>query len=118
MVNPINNLIDRVSNLVSMALRRGRLVFLKDATKHEKIFTPKYGIRRLKDPEHGSYSGPGSTVERTRAIRAALPELLTDLGCDSMVDAPCGDFRWMQEIELPLEKYIGVDVVRELISSN
>ncbi len=35
-----------------------------------------------------------------------------------MVDAPCGDFKWMREVELPVEKYIGVDVVKELIDAN
>lgn len=101
-----------------LAIKRARLSARNDVTKHEKIFAPKYGFRSLKDPVGGSYSGPGSTVERTVAIREAIPHLLRDLGCKSMIDAPCGDFKWMQEVDLPVEKYTGVDVVKELVDAN
>jgi len=89
-----------------------------DATRHEKIFTRRYGFRGLKDPKQGSYSGPGSTVERTVAIREAIPQLLVELDCKTLVDAPCGDFKWMQHIDLPVDQYIGVDVIRGLIEVN
>jgi len=35
-----------------------------------------------------------------------------------MVDAPCGDFFWMQYMDLPIEQYIGVDIVKKLIGIN
>lgn len=89
-----------------------------DATQHEEIFVSRYGVRELKDAEHGSYSGPGSTVERTEAVCAALPGLLEELNCRVFVDAPCGDFKWMRHVDLPVEKYIGVDVIRELVELN
>jgi hypothetical protein len=85
---------------------------------HEAIFTRRYGIRNLRDPVDGSYSGPGSTVARTEAIREAIPVLLKELGCEILVDAPCGDFKWMQTVELPVAQYIGADVVRDLIDIN
>jgi hypothetical protein len=116
--NQIKRAFGLARSLVYLAVKRSRLSVRKNVTKHEKIFAPKYGVRRLKDPVHGSYSGPGSTVERTAAIRRAIPDLLRDLGCNSMVDAQCGDFKWMQEVDLPVEKYIGVDVVKELIDAN
>src|SRR5713101_3224375 len=63
-----------------------------------------------------SVSGVGSTLEGSRSIGNVLPQLLHDLGAQSLIDAGCGDFNWMRTVELPGIKYIGVDVVR--ISSN
>jgi hypothetical protein len=65
-----------------------------------------------------SRSGGGSSLEQTAAIRVALPALLKELGVNTMVDAPCGDFFWMQRTELGVERYIGIDIVEELIAQD
>ena len=65
-----------------------------------------------------SVSGPGSTHERARAVRSDLVALLAKLGVRAMLDAPCGDFHWMKELDLPLERYIGIDIVPELVGAN
>jgi hypothetical protein len=90
----------------------------QNASEQEAIFTPRYGFRNLRDPKDGSYSGPGSTVTRTEAIREALPKLLRELNIETMIDAPCGDMKWMHTVELPVMRYIGVDVIRGLIETN
>src|SRR5471032_3277523 len=63
-------------------------------------------------------SGQGSDLAQTAAIRAALPGLLKQLGARTMLDAPCGDFFWMKEVPLELERYIGADIVPALIAEN
>ncbi len=65
-----------------------------------------------------SVSGPGSTLAQTEVVRARLPGLLEELGAKSLLDAPCGDFNWMKELSLPLERYIGADIVAEIIERN
>jgi len=65
-----------------------------------------------------SVSGVGSTLEGSRSIGNALPQVLHDLGAQSLIDAGCGDFNWMRTVELPGIKYIGVDVVSDLIERN
>jgi hypothetical protein len=65
-----------------------------------------------------SLSGTGSDLKQTEVVRAALPLLLEKYHCKIMVDAPCGDFYWMQTVDLPLEKYIGIDIVNPLIVAN
>jgi hypothetical protein len=62
-----------------------------------------------------SVSGKGSNLEQTRAIRTHLPALLAQHDIKSMLDIPCGDRLWMRELALPLERYVGADVVVELI---
>jgi hypothetical protein len=65
-----------------------------------------------------SVSGPGSDSAQTRLIEALLPELWQRYGVRHVVDAPCGDFRWMKRIVSHLQDYVGVDVVPELIAQN
>jgi len=65
-----------------------------------------------------SVSGPGSSLAATRAVADALPGLLRDLGTRVLLDAPCGDFRWMKEVDLAGIKYLGVDIVPEVIAAN
>jgi hypothetical protein len=35
-----------------------------------------------------------------------------------MLDIPCGDFNWMKNVDLSTVKYIGADIVDELIDEN
>jgi len=65
-----------------------------------------------------SVSGAGSSLSETIALRQALPELIQELGIRSIVDAPCGDFHWMSKLDLDLDRYVGVDIVPELIEEN
>ena len=65
-----------------------------------------------------SRSGIGSSLAQTREVRAALPLLLRDLDVRSILDVPCGDFNWMQQIDLTGMDYLGGDIVSSLISSN
>ena len=46
-----------------------------------------------------SVSGPGSTFDATRNIRASLPGLLERFSIRSVLDIPCGDFNWMQHVQ-------------------
>jgi hypothetical protein len=63
-------------------------------------------------------SGIGSTIQATSIIRHELPLLLKHIGATTMLDAPCGDFNWMREVDLTGIHYTGVDVVAELIVQN
>lgn len=63
-----------------------------------------------------SRSGGGSTRRATRPIRKALPKLFRDLQIRSMLDAPCGDYYWMREVDLPAGcNYVGADIVPSLV---
>ena len=62
-------------------------------------------------------SGGGSTLHYTKKLREALPELLSDLNVGSLLDLPCGDFHWMSEVNLPVARYIGSDIVARLVTN-
>lgn len=65
-----------------------------------------------------SLSGHGSDRKSTESLRKLLPKIISELDVKSLLDAPCGDFYWMSLTNLPVEKYIGVDIVSELIEQN
>ena len=65
-----------------------------------------------------SVSGPGSTRERAATFLPELIGLVQSLGIRTLLDAPCGDFNWAAPLADAVPRYIGVDVVPELIASN
>lgn len=65
-----------------------------------------------------SRSGEGSDLVQTEVIRSELPALVKKLGIRTFLDAPCGDWYWMQHTNLGVEHYIGVDIVAALVERN
>ncbi|MFZ3136819.1 MAG: class I SAM-dependent methyltransferase [Thermodesulfovibrionales bacterium] len=65
-----------------------------------------------------SLSGVGSTLEATEAVRDLLPKLIERYNITSFLDIPCGDFYWMQYVDLKNVEYIGADIVESIIAEN
>ena len=65
-----------------------------------------------------SVSGGGSDLAQTGTIRREIAALAKELGIRTMLDAPCGDYNWMQHVPVELDEYVGADVVPELIEEN
>lgn len=65
-----------------------------------------------------SRSGTGSAREQTTVIRQELPRLLSRLKVANLLDAPCGDCNWIQELDWSVISYTGVDIVPDLIKAN
>jgi len=65
-----------------------------------------------------SVSGAGSELKATSVIRAELPVIFKKFHIDSMLDIPCGDFNWMKNTNKSTIKYIGADIVEDLIEKN
>ena len=104
---------------LALGLRKVRDKYLRAELKGRnaaEIFSGYYETSYWGDPE--SRSGPGSSLEATRVVRHELPGLLRDLQCRSLLDVPCGDLHWVAQIELPVEQYIGADIVPSLIERN
>lgn len=62
-----------------------------------------------------SASGAGASTDQTRELRRSLPALLSELGVATMLDLPCGDYSWMRTIEMPVIRYIGADLLPEVV---
>ena len=103
---------------------RFRFWLLRDSLKNQirgkahrqTVFQQIYDQNLWGDTE--SVSGTGSGTVATKAIRCDLPALLERFGVRSVLDAPCGDFYWMNEIAKSVQNYVGVDIVPSLINRN
>jgi len=66
-----------------------------------------------------SVSGRGSEISYTTNLRSMLPKIVEQFGINKIFDAPCGDFNWMKVFlsQNPI-RYLGADIVPELINQN
>ena len=68
--------------------------------------------------EKESVSGFGSSLVQTREIIKELPGILRKFGIKKLLDAPCGDFNWMQKVDLQGIAYTGADIVEKIVEQN
>lgn len=86
------------------------------AKSAKEIFTEIY--RRNEWGDSDSVSGTGSNLKETQKIRAELPKLFRELEIRSLLDIPCGDFFWMRTVDLGEIRYMGADIVSDLVVAN
>ncbi|MEM9967579.1 MAG: hypothetical protein AAF755_05705 [Pseudomonadota bacterium] len=55
-------------------------------------------------------------MEGTKRLRAALPHVFKAYNVRTFLDAPCGDWFWMQHVDLGDVQYIGGDISSEIIA--
>lgn len=63
-------------------------------------------------------SGMGSSLGRTENLRNALPGIFERYEVGQFLDAPCGDWFWMQHVDLSRMCYVGADISQSLIANN
>lgn len=81
-----------------------------------QVFTEIYRTNEWGGTE--SVSGPGSELDQTQIIIQEIPALLRQFKVSTMLDIPCGDFNWMQKVDLGNIDYTGSDIVEDLIQQN
>lgn len=82
-----------------------------------EIFSAIYEKKLWADQE--SVSGEGSTLAATETVRRELPRLFEKFAIRSLLDAPCGDFYWMQHVVRDTGiAYHGADIVPPMIAKN
>lgn len=82
----------------------------------QERFERIYHTNLWSDPE--TRSGTGSSLDSTRVLRERLPDALHNLGTKVLLDVPCGDFTWMERVDLTGIDYIGGDIVRSIVDAN
>lgn len=81
----------------------------------EQVFTKIYDTAHWNGDS--SVSGSGSNTVQTDEISKKIPLLIKNLNITSLLDLPCGDFNWMDKLNIPVN-YIGGDIVKGLIEKN
>ena len=82
----------------------------------KELFTRYYRNNTWEGSE--SVSGPGSDYEQTKYLVPELQIMLDIFNIKSIVDAPCGDFNWMRNVDLSKVNYLGGDIVDQLVAAN
>src|SRR5690349_22298590 len=82
----------------------------------QERFERIYHTNLWADPE--TRSGVGSNLDSTRVLREKLPDALRSLGTRVLLDVPCGDFTWMERVDLSSIDYIGGDIVHSIVEAN
>lgn len=112
-------------NILRYYLRK----FKGDIQVNEYIYYPKDFILNQKDvPDvfnhiyskntwgsKESVSGKGSEFKHTKILLKKLDKLTNALGVKTLLDAPCGDFNWMKNLDRSDLSYTGMDIVDDLI---
>lgn len=104
-INPLDRRKKRLASQRVLEIREASDVF--DRIYRENLWT---------SPE--SRSGTGSTLEATSELRRHFRKLLLDFNIKTLLDLPCGDFNWMQHIDLTGFNYIGADIVDVIVERN
>ena len=102
--------------------------FLNEKELKKKIFTSIYksqhwvqGQNKLSN-QYISVSGHGSNLgtDQFYNLKDNLNKILVNYNISSILDMPCGDFLWMNRVISQNNniKYLGLDIVSDLISEN
>jgi len=114
-----NSVLSTPKRVVGSTLRRWRRWREKRQFEDQPlqaIFSTIYETNYWGDTE--SASGPGSNLEETAIIREELRPIIEQFQIGSILDIPCGDFNWMQTINLDGVQYTGADIVADIVNSN
>ena len=84
------------------------IITLSGAKKQADQFKEKYG----------NYSGPGSLQEVTKPVIDFVNYLIKKYNIKRILDAPCGDWSWMQYVDLSGVDYVGYDILEKVIVEN
>lgn len=97
-------------------------LFKNSRNYNQQVFTKIYQNdlfnARSGNDKNVSKSGSGSDREQTKEIIKNLPILFEKYQIKSVLDVPCGDFYWMQKVNLEDVNYIGGDIVAGVVESN
>lgn len=103
----------------------GKNTKLRTAIKKLPLASSTYALMRLLRGRNARFvsdysqtSGIGSDLNVTKSLVTALRGLLDSVSVQSMLDIPCGDFVWMQKVNLDGVNYIGADIIEPLILSH
>ena len=81
----------------------------------EEVFTKIFESRTWLAGE--SISGPGSEVSHAGKMAGEIEMVVRDYSIGSMLDLPCGDAKWIRKVDFGNCRYIGADIVSELIEN-
>lgn len=105
-----NSNVSRINVICRLEIALYRMLY-KNESIFQVIYRKNMWGREIK-------SGGGSLLGQTVALRQALPGLVRRIGAHTVLDAACGDYHWMKTVALECNRYIGIEIVPELVDQN
>lgn len=96
-------------------------LFLKRRLPNKEITLSEHFINVFKKnawQSSESFSGLGSTLDQTLELRLGLHSAIKQLNVKNVIDIPCGDSNWMRHEKFYNLKYLGIDIVPQVIQQN
>lgn len=90
---------------------------MHNSTAQKFTFTHIYDSGQWNGPWNTN-DGGGSGLIYTESLRSQLPAFFKKWNITSIFDASCGEFTWMQAVDLTGIKYIGGEIVADKIARN
>lgn len=100
--------------IVKIKYKRKKSEFKGKSTK--ETFTQIFNTNHWEGLE--SISGRGSDKSVTDNLGKEITKILLNFEVKSILDLPCGDFKWMKDVDLNGAQYTGGDIVKKLIDHN
>jgi hypothetical protein len=86
-----------------------------------EAYTLEHTFRRIYEHNHWGAeqrSGAGASRGQTAIVLSELAGLIREFDIKILLDLPCGDFSWMQDLAADEVSYIGGDIVTAVIDIN
>lgn len=118
-----NGLVKSIMKIISTPLR---LIKKRNYNKNKKnIFSHNSNKKKFELiyksnfwSSKESVSGLGSEYKNTINLRNEMVKLIKNYKIESILDAPCGDFNWINSLINKNLRYVGGDIVWDLIDQN
>jgi hypothetical protein len=85
--------------------------------EYQSCVTPDV-LNAMVPPRKNGPSGPGSSLAATESLRGLLPQVFKELNVKTFMDCPCGDWLWMQKVDLTGIQYFGADITNVTVQKN
>jgi len=109
------NKLKKLANLIQDKVKAFYITLINDdESKFSYIYKNKYWM----NSEDGSLSGSGSSEQASQNLVNELDNFIIENNINSILDIPCGDWKWMSNIDMRNIKYIGGDIVQDIITAN
>jgi SAM-dependent methyltransferase len=108
---------NKIKKIIHLMLDYYQTLLISCMNKDQK-FSYIYKSKYWKGIGDGSLSGAGSNENTTHNIKLELQNFFNQKKIKSILDIPCGDWKWMSNMDFECINYIGCDVVKEMIDKN
>lgn len=109
----------KLIKLVNLCKDTYKYIYISFLGKEEDKFRFIYKNRYWDNNKEGaSLSGSGSSIGASQNLSRELSVFINKNNIASILDVPCGDWKWMSKLNLDKISYVGGDIVQEIINDN